>query len=203
MLDMIDIEKIKEITDKYNIVTFDVFDTLIIRDVNKPTLVFKKSYGLWGRYIRIFSEFLARKFSGSSEVALKDIQKFCPFNLSKEIRIEYELCRANPQMYAVYDSLTKEGKTVYAISDMYLESNIIQQILKKSGYDVSLLVSCDYGKSKRDGTLFKLFLEQFKYDAKDVIHIGDNINSDIEGAKKAGIESILVNKHENVLAYTK
>ena len=200
---MIDVEKIISITEKYNIVTFDVFDTLIIRDFMQPTNLFRVCYGFWGRYIRVISEIIARKKSKTGEVTLNDIQKYCPFKLNKEIGLEIEICRPNPEMLELYKKLVDCGKKIYAISDMYLDKNTVSEILRKCGYDIPALVSCEYGKSKKNGELFIKFLEDNNYSADDVIHIGDNEISDIEGSKKAGIHSILINRHSNKLAYTK
>ena len=192
----------KEINN-YKYVSFDVFDTLIIRDVGKPTDIFRLCYGFIGRYIRVLSEIVARKVSKTGEVTLKDIQKFCPFKLDKEISAEYEYCHANPKMLKLYKSLLKEGKKVYAISDMYLDSVTIENILKNSGYDVPVIVSCEYGKNKKSGELFKAFLDKNTINSQDLIHIGDSRASDYEGAQKAGIKSILIEKHINKLNYTK
>ncbi len=200
---MFDPESIYKITDKYNTITFDVFDTLVIRDVMKPTNVFKYCYGFFGRYIRVISEIIARMKTNSGEVTLKEIQNCCMLDLNKEIEFEINNCRANPKIYSIYDKLVKDGKKIYAISDMYLDSKTISQILKKCGYDIPVMVSCEYGKSKKNGELFKLFLEQNNIKPDEVIHIGDNKLSDIEGAKKVGISTILINKHDIKLAYTK
>ena len=96
------------ITDEYNIVTFDVFDTLVIRDVMKPTNLFCHCYGFFGRYIRVLAEIIARKKTKSGEVTLYDIQKCCPFKLDKEIEFEKKYCHANPEIYAFYEKLKEE-----------------------------------------------------------------------------------------------
>lgn len=200
---MTNIEKVIKKTKQYDVITFDVFDTLIIRDVKKPTSIFRLSYGSIGRYIRILAEMIARKSSKSGEVTLKDIQKYCPFNLDKEIEFEYEYCRRNPLIFELYKKLLNKGKKIYAISDMYLDSKTIHNILNKCGYNIPVIVSCEHSKSKKNGELFRLFLEENRYNPDDIMHIGDNHISDFEGAKKNGIESILIDKHDNKLAYTK
>ncbi len=197
------IEKILEVTNNYNIISFDVFDTLVIRDVKKPTNVFHHCYGFIGRYIRVLSEVVARKRSKTGEVTFKDIQKYCFFKLNKEIDFEIRNCRANPEIYKLYQILLNKGKKIYAISDMYLGGDSISQILSNCGYDIPVLVSCEYGKSKKDGELFKKFLEEYNLNSDEVIHIGDNEISDFKGANDAGINAVLIDKHDNKLAYTK
>ena len=200
---MINVEDILKETEKYDVVCFDVFDTLLIRDVMKPTDVFRFSYGDIGRYIRIIAEMIARKSSKTGEVTLKDIEKKCLFSCQKELDIEQVVCRANPQIKKVYDVLKKQGKTMYALSDMYLSSATISELLNNAGYDIPVLVSCEHGCDKVSGRLFQKFLNNNSLSPSQVVHIGDNKISDYEGAKKANIKGIIIEKHSNQLSYTK
>ena len=195
-------DEIKKITEKYKVITFDVFDTLIIRDVKKPTEVFRICYGFFGRYIRVLSEIIARKLSKTGEVNIKDIQKYCPFSLEKELYVEYDVCRLNPEIFDLYKKLINAEKKIYAISDMYLDSITISNILKNNGYDIPVIVSSEEGKSKKTGDLFRAFLDKYNYSNDEVLHIGDNYDSDVAGANKAGIKSIHIAKHKNELSYT-
>lgn len=200
---MTNIDEILKKTDKYDVITFDVFDTLLIRDVMKPTDVFRFSYGEMGRYIRIIAEFIARKSSKSGEVSLEDIDRKCIFSCDKEIDFEYKICRANPSIKQMYDCLKKQGKKMYAISDMYIDSNAIKKLLLEAGYDIPVIVSCEENCDKTTGKLFELFLNRYSYKPSQIMHIGDNKVADYEGANKVGIKSILINKHVNILSYTK
>ena len=199
---MIDREYIINQTQQYDVITFDVFDTLIIRDVRIPTDIFSLSYGIIGRYIRVAAEIVARHKSKTGEVTLDDISKICPFSCEKELEFEKMYCRANPVMLDVYKELVMEGKKLYAISDMYLSSDFISSLLNSSGFDIPVLVSCEEHCSKKDGTLFKRFMEINSISPEKMIHIGDNYESDGEGAKKAGIKSLIIEKHSDMLSYT-
>lgn len=196
------LEDVIKKTEKYDVITFDVFDTLLIRDVMKPVDVFRFSYGEIGRYIRILAEMSARKSSETGEVTLSDINKKCPFSCKREVQFEKMICRANPLMKSLYDELKKQGKRMYAISDMYLSSKVISGLLRKAGYDIPVIVSCEQGCNKTTGKLFQQFLNKYSLKPSRVLHIGDNKASDYEGAKKAGIKCILYNKHQNKLFYT-
>ncbi len=198
---MIDVDGILQLTRDYDVITFDVFDTLIIRDVMKPTDLFEVSYGLIGRYIRVASEIISRKKKKNHETTLDSINKICPFSCKKELEDEKRLCRANPKMFEIYKALKKQGKRMYAISDMYLPSSFIQELLSSAGYDLSVIVSCEEEASKRDGGLFMRFLNKYGFSSEDVIHIGDNIESDGEGARRAGIRSITIDRHTHSLSY--
>lgn len=196
------LEDVLKKTEKYDVITFDVFDTLLIRDVLKPVDVFRFSYGEIGRYIRILAEMRARKASETGEVTLADINRKCPFSCKREVQFEKRICRANPLLKSLYDELKKQGKKMYAISDMYLDRKVITSLLKKAGYDLPVMVSCEQGCDKTSGKLFSLFLKRNELKPSDVLHIGDSKLSDYEGAKKAGIKCLLFNKHTNRLSYT-
>ena len=198
---MADINAIIRKAEEYDVITFDVFDTLVIRDVLKPSDVFKYSYGSVGKYIRIFAEAISRKKTPNNEVSLFDIERDCLFPLNKELAFESRICRANPEMLGVYKELCAMGKKMYAISDMYLDSDFISSILKREGYDLPVIVSSEKKCNKKDGKLFKIFLKQFSYSPKKVLHIGDDMVADIKGASKAGIESVHIKKHKKLIKY--
>ena len=189
----------------YKVITFDVFDTLVIRDVIKPIDVFSLTKGVWFKYVRIAAEVLARKCSSKEEVTLKEIYKFLPFcDMNREIEEEFKTCRADKSMKEVYDTLKKQGKSIYAISDMYLPKSVIEKILENCGYSFDgVLVSSEYGKTKTTGKLYKQFLNEFNLKKEDVLHIGDNEIADFAGAKKAGVEAFLIPEKKNLLSYSK
>ena len=196
-------ESILKIAQNYDVISFDVFDTLLIRDVRIPADVFTLAYGTFGRYVRILAEMKARRMSKTGEVTLGDIDKYCQFSCSRELDFEKAYCRANPVMLEIYKTLRESGKKIYAISDMYLSSEFISHLLINSGYNIPVLVSCEEGCTKKDGLLFNRFLNKYSIKNDQVLHIGDNNESDGEGARKAGIKSYIVEKHSYGSLYTK
>lgn len=188
---------------KENIITVDVFDTLVIRNVVSPIDVFDMVGGKHFRYARIIAELVARKLSKNEEVTLDEIYHFLPIKFKeKEIAIEKDVCKPNPKIYEIYKDLKAQGKKIYAISDMYLPKDVISDILKNCGYELDgIYISSEVGLSKATGNLYKYFLNENNYDPKNVLHIGDNKTSDYNGANLVGINAILINKTENKLTY--
>ena len=77
------------LTEKNKAVTFDVFDTLIIRNAVKPVEVFDIVGGRLFRYVRIAAEIAARKLSREEDITLDEIYRFLQKKLmSKEIILE-------------------------------------------------------------------------------------------------------------------
>ncbi len=185
---------------KYDVISFDIFDTLIFRAVEKPKDVFRLLEGTYQcmgfAKKRIQAEQEARK--EKAEVTIYDIYRKLAIEtgilpqegIRREICMEHKVCYANPYMYTVYQLLLKKGKKLIAVSDMYLPGKQIEELLKKCGYRefFQIFVSCDYGKGKGDGSLQKIAQAQTGMQLS-YIHIGDHVYADIQGSKKAGWET--------------
>jgi len=196
---------------KYDVVSFDIFDTLILRPFAKPSDLFMIVGNKLGctQYakIRIDAEKEARKIAykkkGSYEVNIFDIYEIVEnrtginkeYGVKVELETEIELCFANPYMERIYKILIGQGKDIIAVSDMYIPQDMMLQILKKCGYKdlQKVYVSCDYNCSKRDGGLYKIVKNDIGN--KSLVHIGDNYISDVKSAEDNGIKS---NYYKNV-----
>ena len=201
-----DPEKLYKIIKKYDVVSFDIFDTLIKRNTETPEDVFKVVALLSDKKFsnfpdsRIRAEQLARREAENGEVTLTEIyEKLIEFSASErselmnlEIEVEKKLCCAYFPMQKIYNWCKKNNKIILLISDMYLNTSIISEILKKSGYDPSdrLYISCEYKKSKAAGEIYDEIKKELK--GKAWIHIGDSIRGDFLMARKHGISSQLI-----------
>ncbi|SFA76477.1 haloacid dehalogenase superfamily, subfamily IA, variant 1 with third motif having Dx(3-4)D or Dx(3-4)E [Acetitomaculum ruminis DSM 5522] len=203
----------REILLKYDVISFDVFDTLIFRPFDKPADIFDilaLDFGIMDfKNIRKAAEYKARTVckekNGHMEVSLLDIWKLieketginASLGAKKEEELEYQFCYGNPFMKKLYNDLKKEKKTIIAVTDMYLSRKVIESILQKNGfYFDNIFVSNEYKKSKAS---IDLFYEVKKiYGKKSIIHIGDSEKSDLINAKDAGIFSLLYPKTNTV-----
>ena len=199
-------EELAERLSSYDVISFDVFDTLLFRTFANPTDLFyavgQKLDCLDFKRLRMEAEENARrdcmKEKGHREANLSDIYDRLwkdagipkEEGMRAEVEAEERFCFANPYMLEVFRLLHRSGKRLVLLSDMYLSGETILRILKKCGYPEpeACFVSCDYGLSKSGGTLYKEAEKRFgplRY-----IHVGDNRISDGENAKKAGWDSI-------------
>lgn len=192
---------------QYEIISFDIFDTLIFRPFSEPTDVFYfigLELGIMDfKRIRMEQEWKARqdcyKEKGHYEITLWDIWKRierevgipAEYGIRAEQDWESRFCYANPFMLEVFQKLQEMGKTIIVISDMYLPTDFLQHLLKRNGYTgiEKLYVSGEYGCSKGNGGLFKIARKSFP-GKKLWVHIGDNEFSDVGMAKKSGYESL-------------
>ena len=104
----------------------------------------------------------------------------------KEIELELRFCRVRKTGYELYKMALDLGKKVICISDMYLDINTIQKILKNNGYDKiqKIFLSSDAMLTKSTGDLFDFAISNLKIMPSQIIHIGDNYESDIKQAIK-------------------
>lgn len=197
---------------RYKIISFDIFDTLMERNVNSPTDIFKIAGGqVLGtdkgekfRILRINAENTARKKSKNGEIELADIYRHLEFytkeekNLLMEQEIHEEIlsCYRKNSLADFFQETIQHGKEVYLISDMYLPEPIIKKMLLKcgiSGYK-ALYISNKFNCNKISGELFKIVKEEHKLDKANWIHIGDSIKADYLGAHKAGVHAMLIGR---------
>ena len=192
---------------EYDVISFDVFDTLLFRPFSRPEDLFyivgQKLDYLDFRRIRMEAEAREReehrRRSGSGEISLSDIyqrlEREAGIPAGEGMRTEEEteraLCFANPYLLEVFRILRQKGKRLIALSDMYLPEKTVRSMLEKCGFSgmEDCFVSCEYGCSKSDGGLYERVKK--KLGAGNCIHIGDNRISDGENAGKAGWDSLL------------
>lgn len=213
-----DISVMEKRIKRYKVVSFDIFDTLLKRDVFKPRDVFrivenniKKRYQIDSNFrkIRIEAEKRARERSLYPEITLDEIyaglnDQSSDLYKALELEAESQVLHCNYNIKPLYDSCIAAGKNVYIVSDMYLSEGFLEEVLKREGFDgyKTLIVSAKYRKTKRSGELFKAFLEKFGIDRNEVIHIGDSWHADFIGARKAGIKSIHIPRVTKNTLYT-
>ena len=189
-------EYFRQIGEK-KIVSFDVFDTLVIRPFVRAEELFvylEKKYALAGfSAARKKAEADARE-KLRKEVNLDEIYDQIDerYRELKEAEIEHEVrfCHANPLILPVYEKAREQNRRVIATSDMYLDGSIVKRILEGSGYAMdAIYVSCDHNRTKGSGELFDHVLNEENAKAEEMIHFGDNYISDYSEARRKNISA--------------
>ncbi|MBE8952969.1 MAG: glycosyltransferase [Quinella sp. 1Q7] len=183
------------------IVTFDVFDTLIMRTVARPAhvneIIGLKVADLLGRDIdfpklRLAAEARAREVCGR-DVTLDDVYKnfsalsgldaaTCEKIRELEISTEVKLCVPRTEVVELFNHARAVGKQVWLISDMYMQTRDLERLLSKcgvAGFD-RLLISCETGLRKDTAAIWDDLAAKNFNDPKKLTHIGDNETSDIQ-----------------------
>lgn len=199
---------IKKNIEPFEYVSFDVFDTLLKRNCRgahdfllQMEREVKLTFNI-DNFCKLRIESEREIYKTKQYVSLEDIYGNMKINVDNSIlnklismEIDYELAYSTPNlpMKDVFDFCLERGKKIIAISDMYLSSNVIMQMLKKCGYKIDeLFVSCEAKAGKRSGRLFDKVIQQLEIDKSKIVHIGDSARADWIGAKKTGITAIKI-----------
>lgn len=181
----------------YDVISFDVFDTLVFRLVDRPERVFDlmgQALGYPGfARLRMAAERQARaeknRRSGTPEVTLAEIWGVlaemtgipAAAGVQAELAWEKRCCYPNAYLVQVVKALLAQGKQVIAASDMYLGPAMLRQMLP----DIPCYVSGRLGKAKHDGGLYRLIRET--YGLLSYAHVGDHPQADVAQAKAQGV----------------
>ncbi len=190
------------------VISFDVFDTLLFRPYNKPSDLFlhlEKKYAK-GNFagIRINAERVARtKIREGEEITLGDIYALMPsdmqFLMQKEVELEKEKLFADDKNKSLFDYFRNAGRKIVLTSDMYLSSSVISDALSKNGIEGyhKIYLSSEVKKTKRTGNLFKHICDDLKIKPNELVHIGDNEQSDWLVPKELGIKAFLLRRYQS------
>lgn len=205
-------QKLEMLREKINcaqVVSFDIFDTLLFRMVNTPEDIFDlvgEHFGIPGfRKIRKEQQDIASQYyfqkNQYPHADMDEIYEFLAKNCgveydwdaikAYEIELEKESLVANTEMKKIYEYALSQGKKVVVTSDMYLRASDIRNFLEKNGYTQfdEVLVSSDERKAKFNGQLFQVILEKEHVEAGEVLHIGDNQRADVEIPQSLGFHA--------------
>lgn len=197
------ISDLKKHVERAQVVSFDIFDTLLVRTYASPKDVFRhieetEEVPLFTE-LRVNAENEARLLSSQEEITLDEIYAEYPANnvqhlLNLELKYEKNCLLYNPEIYSIYKYALELNKKIIAVSDMYLPKDFLQKILINAGYTQidKIYLSSELKVTKHTGNLFKLVLTDLHLDlAKDLLHIGDNRISDLKKPSELGITAFL------------
>lgn len=205
-----DIRDIEKSILQSDVVSFDLFDTLISRKGGNPESIFTimildhpdifgNNDGSVFLKNRIFAEKKLRK-KYNKEITIEQIyqeikKKNIPYDINElekiEINTEIASSRVNDIGKRLYNFAVQNNKYIIITSDMYLPLGVIEKILLENEYEEwsDIYLSSDKGCRKWNG-LFDIVSEDFK--GKRVLHIGDDVKNDFGAARKSGIMSKLI-----------
>lgn len=202
-----------------DIVSFDVFDTLLWRPFRRPKDLFLLlgdalgSEGLADRSLnaralaeaRCRAERRARRRGATPEVTLSDISEELCRELDvteserireAELNLEKKHLQPHADTLAMIVNLHRAGIPYALCSDMYLPSAAIAEIVRSAAARVGIDLPAPRAVlvSGELGTgkaddLFRFLAEQTKIDPSRIVHVGDNEISDVACARRHGLAS--------------
>ncbi len=202
------------------VVSFDVFDTLLVRKVAAPRDVFlhlatPAPFAAWSldpvvlAQHRQEAENDARRRGmiarGSMEVTLQEIHTVLaerlrrptsdiPAMVRAEQLVERALCVAHPHLREVFNRAVHDGKVIWCVSDTYHEATFLRELLSECGYalqGVDVVSSADLRASKGEGRVLKQLAATAGVAADAVLHIGDHPRADFAIPAQQGFLAVL------------
>lgn len=198
--------------------SFDIFDTTLIRKCGQPENIFyllahklfpndeiqRERFITWRKNIesQVSRKINYRETKLTDIYTKETITEFNDYSIEKliqtEKQVEYDNLVANPEIKSKIEQLRNEDFTICFISDMYLDSKFLSEVLRKESCllnDEKVYVSCEEGGRKSTGVLFDKIRRRLN--PQEWEHYGDNPISDIKKAKEKGITA-----HAVVTGYT-
>lgn len=193
--------------DKKQVISFDIFDTLLLRPYKNPDDLFRyieNEFGIIGFYkARKEAESVFYAQNGyKKEANIDDIYSVIPQYIDikeKELELELSGLSINKEMKEVFDYAINKNKIVIISSDMYLPYDFIKKILEKNEITEykKLYLSNHINKRKDRGDMYDYIIKDLNVDANKILHIGDNKLSDCKEAKKHNISVYYYKKRIN------
>lgn len=198
-------KQVLDLVSEAEIISFDLFDTLIMRKVlYAADVISLTAYRLKQKGILI-DQFYKKRLQAEKELArcgapsLVQIYKSVldnslPCNISAEELAELEwsvdcsLLVPRDDSAELMSQIFNTGKRVYIVTDTYYKKDQIIKLMEQLGIRgyTDILASCEYGTGKEQ-QLFSVLKNREK--GKKYLHIGDDPAADILSAKKNGIDS--------------
>ena len=106
---------------------------------------------------------------------------------------ERTLLQPRPDMLELCRAAQAAGKRIIAVSDMYLPSSFLLEVLHEKGFAAveAVYVSAEHKARKSDsGALFDIMLRKEQVDAANVLHMGDHTRSDVAVPLSKGMAAV-------------
>ena len=193
----------------YDVIAFDLFDTLLLRPLQHPTDLFYLVGEQLGypnfKALRIEAEKRARQekrnAEGTDEVTLSEIyrafEQLTGFPAEQALACEWEtgqtLCYENPYMKRLFNLLQQQQHSFFALSDTYYPEELLKLLLQKNGYTapIKIFSSCSLRKAKHNGSLYAM-VNQILPPSASKLMIGDHPVSDIKMARQNGFAAFQI-----------
>ncbi|MBQ9710498.1 MAG: hypothetical protein IJV67_07745 [Clostridia bacterium] len=193
---------LKQLIDSHEAISFDIFDTLVMRKVYFNHDVFRivgekykaEAPGYFNArfnaerelsktrypYIEEIYDHLAERLGISAELKAEI--------MNYEIEVERQVIVVREDVVDVFNYCKQTGKRVYIVSDMYMHQSDLESIINNIGivgYD-QIFVSSEYDTSKPQ-RLFECYLKEIQ--AGSYLHVGDSLACDIIPSTKLGMDN--------------
>jgi len=206
---------------KYDVVSFDLFDTLVMRKLADPVDVFHIVQKMWCSGHSLPIDFAMQRQRAEKnlicptlEQIYEEMQRETGWDTTdlaelKNLEIEVEIFFLTPRndIVEIYHELKRNpGLEIYIISDTYFPSEILANMLERKGILIDrekMLLSCEEGMDKQSGGLWDYYSRELLGGTKRGLHIGDNsIADDVAARRNAGVDCYRIRSGSEMLFHS-
>lgn len=193
------LEELKIAIDQNDVISFDLFDTLLMRKVLLPSNIFDLVERELAERFSVFINYKAARIE-ADKYCFRNIEQCFTMeqvydrlqetlHLTDELKeqiklieydIEHKCCVPRHVLVECFNYGLKQKKNICITTDTYWARNMIEKLLSKykiKGYE-RLFISCELKKSKSEGSMWEHIANLYK--GKNILHIGDNSHTDID-----------------------
>lgn len=196
----------------YDLLSFDMFGTLVKRQVSTPSDVFREAAKRYyndehlAQYFEkkrcLVEKSQKHKFGETSinqiyEELIKIFGSEVEIIKNLELKVEYDTLIPNLPVVNFYEKISA-NKEIVIVSDMYYDALTLRRMLYQvTGIDCEkLFASVDFCKTKSSGKLWKLLINS-ELNGKKILHIGDSPKGDLIFPILNRIDSIYISGINN------
>ncbi len=195
-------DRIVEAARRAHVVSFDIFDTLLVRAFGTPDSVFRLLEhriacrdGVTGFMARrkAAEEEVRRTKQGRGDARLREIyaalarregvaEDVAASWMRLELELERDVLRPRPEVVRALEDVKAAGKRVVLVSDMYLEEPDVRALLGANGirgWD-AIYLSSETGLRKDGGAIWAELHRREGVTPGRLLHVGDNERSDVQ-----------------------
>jgi predicted HAD superfamily hydrolase len=200
------------------VLSSDIFDTVILRDSSTETQRFAESARLaadrlgidegslitmrWESHANAYRAVAMERPGGDARFATICLAAITPLGLGPneaemlhdaELEVDSGHLRPNHTLLALLEEERAAGRRVIAVSDIYYSSTDVEELLIRvtgtNPFD-AVYTSSDLKATKLAGTIFPRVAGIEGVGGGDILHIGDNLDSDVNNARTAGWRAV-------------
>ena len=195
-------EQLKRLICTHDVVSTDLFDTLVMRRTLFPTDVFEMVALRLAQEGIVIDDFPQKRLACERELGKNTVPTL--FEIYSYMTEQYSITSIRPEELAqlewetdcalviprkelciLLEEVHRQGKSLYIVSDTFYSKNQLSTLLRNCGIIgyTDILTSCDYGTTKAQGLFMKL---RERIPGKSCLHIGDSADADIKAAERNG-----------------
>lgn len=210
--------QLEALAKNYAIISFDIFDTLCMRNCYRPDTIFSLLAEYAENHYDLHIDF-AKERADAAQYCSRHQSKYftlemiyqrlqvvlglsdtqCADLRRQEVSLERQLLFSRRKVIDFMRRMHDAGKKIILVSDMYLDESVIRGMLQNLGigsFD-QIYISSICKKNKYSGEMYSYL--QKCYPGKHILHLGDNQAVDIKTAKAHGIDAFLIKSASSLL----